>query len=375
MPRRGHGEGSIYRRADGRWVGAVSLEGRKRKYFYGKTRKEVQEQLNKALRDLQQGIRPPSGRQTLGQFIVTWIEEVAKLTVRPNTYASYERLVRVHILPDPIAQKSLAKLLPQDVQLFLNNKTKQGTLSPRSIQYLHAVLRRALEVALRWGLVGRNVAKLADPPPVTRPAIRPLSSEQARALLTAARDDRLYALYVVALATGLREAELLGLRWPDVDLDKGEIRVTQALQLIGGSFHLVEPKTQRSRRTVGLPPIAVSALREHKQRQMRERLAAGSTWQEWGLVFSSSCGTPLWRSNLLRHFKRTVKSAGLPPMRFHDLRHAHASFLASEGIELRTIMEALGHSHIALTADLYTHLLPAWNEATRNALQRVLSSD
>lgn len=371
MARRGHGEGSISKREDGRWMARLTLEGSGRKYFYGKTRREVQEKLNAALRDQQQGIPIPSERQTLGQFVADWLEHSAKPVIRPSTFRGYSNNVHIHILPHKIAQRPLAKLSPQDLQAFLNEKSASG-LSPRSVQYIHAVLRRALGQALKWGVVARNVAKLVDPPKVSRKEIQPFTPEQARAFLTVAEGDRLAALYTVALALGLRQGEALALRWQDVDLDTGMLRVLRTVQRIKGQLIYGEPKSTQSRRTIALPETAVVALQKHRKRQLEERLLAGSEWQDNGLVFTTHIGTALDARNVIRWFKALLKKAGLPDFRFHDLRHTCATLLLVQGEQPRTIMDILGHSQISLTMNTYAHVMPAVRREAAKKMDAIL---
>jgi integrase len=371
MPKRGQGEGSIYQRSDGRWTAVISLDNGKRKSFYSKTRKEVQDKLVIALRDQQQGLPMAPEKQTLSQFLGVWLTDSVKPTVRPRTIESYSQLVRVHIVPDAIGRRVLARLSPQDLQAFLNGMLAKG-LSPRTVQYLHAIIRSALNQALRWGFVARNVATLVDSPRVRRPEIKPLTPEQARCFLEVAKDDRLAALYAVAIALGLRQGEALGLRWQDVDLDGAMLRVSLALQRVNGKLQLVEPKTDRSRRSVPLPPVAVVALRQHRVHQLEERLLAGERWQNNGLVFTTTIGTPLDGHNVTRQFKMLMDKAGLPPIRFHDLRHTCASLLLAQGLSPRLIMETLGHSQISLTMNTYSHVMPALQREAADKMQELL---
>jgi integrase len=222
------------------------------------------------------------------------------------------------------------------------------------------VLRAALNQARRWNLLSRNAAELVDPPKCKRFKIEPLSPEQARVLLKAAKGNKHEALYAVALACGLRQGEVLGLHWQDVDLEKGCVVVSQALQRQrGAGLVFTETKTDRSRRAIALPSPLVAALKEHRVRQLEERLAAGSHWRDMGLVFSSSVGTPLEPRNLFRNFKALLKKARLPDVRFHDLRHSAASLMLAQGVPLRVVMEVLGHSSISLTANTYSHVMPS----------------
>jgi len=234
-------------------------------------------------------------------------------------------------------------------------------LSPRTVQYLRAILRRALGQALKWGLLARNVATLVDPPRVERHEVEPLTPEQAKALLATCRGDRLEALYTVALA--------LGLRWDDVDLDGDMLRVRKQLQRIDGKLQLTEPKTARSRRSIALPGFAVQALREHRVRQFEERLLAGSRWQDMGLVFPSTIGTPVEPRNLVPQYHRLLDRAGLPAKRFHDLRHTCATLLLIQGEDIRVVMDVHGHSQISLTANTYQHVVQSLKERAADRME------
>ncbi len=359
MAKRGQNEGSIYKRKDGRWAAVVSLgykDGKRwRKSFYGSTRRGVQEKLNAALRAHQQGLPVAPERQTVGQFLEHWLSESVRPTVRPRTYIRYGEHVRNHISP-AIGHIKLSRLTPQHVQALLNEKLGDG-LAPATVRYMHAVLRRALKQALKWDLVARNAAALVDAPRVTQKEIEPFTPEQARIFLDAIRGDRLEALYSVALAVGLRKGEVLGLKWTDVDLDKRTLTVRASLQRIDGALVLVEPKSRQSRRTVALPQTVIDAVRLHRARQLQERLLAGSRWQDHGLVFSTTIGTPMDTRNLTRHFRKALRDAGLPLRRFHDLRHSCASLLLAQGVHPRVVMEILGHSQISLTMNTYSHVI------------------
>lgn len=374
--KRAHHEGSIYQRDDGRWVACLTLGyergTRRRKTYYCKTQKEALDKLSLARHSLQQGLPLAEERQTLGQFLSHWLQDYAKVKVRPKTYTSYEQLIRVHITSD-LGRIPLAKLSPQQVQAFLNRKAEAG-LSARTVQYLHALLRAALNRAVKWGLVPRNVATLADPPRVSRSEIQPFALDQVRRLLEAMRGDRLEALYTVALAMGLRQGEALGLRWQDVDLDVGTLRVRTALQRVEGTLQLVELKTERSRRTLTLPDVAIATLRAHRVRQLDERLAAADDWYEHGLVFATMQGRPLIARNVFRSYQRLLLKAGLPHKRFYDLRHTCATLLLAQGIDPRTIMETLGHSQISLTMNTYAHVLPALQQDAARRMNEILTT-
>lgn len=384
MARRGAQEGSIYRRADGLWVGAVHLgyrDGkRRRKTIYGKTQREVRGKVTAALRAHEQGIPLPSDRLTVAAFLDGWLVTV-RPTIRPSTFVSYQGHVRMHLVP-ALGRIALARLSPVEIRALMAAKLAAG-LSPRTVQYIHAVLRRALGQALRDGLVARNVAALVEPPRVRRPEVRPLSPDQARTLLNAVAGDRLEALYTVALALGLRQGEALGLRWQDVDLDTGALRVRVSLQPLprdlrpegaprGSRLVLVEPKTARSRRTVTMPAVVVSALRQHRIGQLQERLLAGSRWREWGLVFTTTIGTPLEARNVSHRFHAILAAAGLPRIRFHDLRHSAATLMLAQGVSPRVVMETLGHSTIGMTMNVYAHVIPALQQDAADRMDAIL---
>lgn len=374
--KRGQGEGNIYERSDGRWAARVSVGYRNgkraRRWVYGKTRADVADKLRSVIQAHQQGILASPARQTVGQFLAAWLEDCAKEKLRPKTFASYADMVRLHVSPH-IGRVPVQKLAPQHVQIWLNDLRASG-LSARTCQYARAILRSSLAQALRWGIVSRNVATLVEAPRVTRHEIQPLTPDQARALLAAIRGHGLEALVTVALSLGLRQGEALGLRWDAVDFDAKLLHVRASLQRVDKCWHLVEPKSARSRRTVALPDVAVSALRAHRVGQLEERLASGSRWCEGGFVFTTRIGTPLEPSNVRKAFRGLLTKAGAPQIRFHDLRHTAATFLLAQGVDVRTIMETLGHSQISLTLNTYSHVLPVLQRDAANKMDSMLAA-
>lgn len=375
--KRGQGEGSIFRRQNGQWAGEVDLgrrEGRRaRKTFYGRTRREVHDKVVAALRDQQLGKMPSRGTGTVAQFLTTWLENSAKPRLRPSTYRSYSDLIQLHLIPS-IGHLRLDRLGPAHVQSMLNSKLASG-LSPRRVEFIRAVLRTALNQAIKWEMLTKNAATLADSPRVTRRPLQVLSPAEAQRLLEAARDDRFEALYAVALSLGLRQGEALGLRWQDIDLSQKRLTVVHALQRIDGKLRLVEPKIARSRRSIKLPEVIVDLLGQHRRRQLKDRLLAGARWHESDLVFTTSIGTPLDGSMVTHRFPELLASAGLPRIRFHDLRHSCASLLLAQGVSPRVVMETLGHSQISLTMNTYTHVMPAAQAEAANAMDRILNSE
>ena len=375
MTRRGANEGTIRQRKDGRWEARVIVtesSGRRvRRSLLGRTRAIVAAKLAEAQRAESIGLPAASARMTTADYLASWLEAIEP-RIRPRTYESYELIVRVHLAPG-LGHHPLPRLSPPAVQAFLNARTRDGC-SPRTVAYIRAVLRQALGQAERWGLVSRNVARLAEPPRVPRREVRPLDPAQARAFLAAIRGDRHEALYLVALGVGLRQGELLGLSWPDVDLDAGTLRVRQALQRIKGGLILVEPKSATSHRTVALPAVVAEALRAHRIRQLEERLASGGRWPDdpRDLVFLSTVGTPLDGVAVTRRFQALLADAGLPRQRFHDLRHACASLLLAQGVAPRVVMETLGHSQISLTMNTYSHVVPQLGRAAAERMDEAL---
>lgn len=383
--KRGNNEGSITRRADGRWQARVSLDAGNRKYFYGKTRQEVAAQLTAALRDRDQGLPPIADeRQTLVQYLDNWLATM-RSTVRPRTWQRYEQYIRLHTMP-LLGKVPLTKLTAQQVQGLYANRLEAGC-SPTSVKHLHTVLHKALEDALRLGLVQRNVVDLVRAPRMRRVEMRVLSLEQVRALLLVARGDRFEALYTLAVTTGMRRGELLALKWRDVDLGQGSggasgthasgqpaLQVRATLQKTKGGFVYAEPKSARSRRRIALTAAAAEALRTHRARQAEERLLIGPEWEEHDLVFCTHQGRPLSGSNVLnQNFHPLLKRAGLPRMRFHDLRHTAATLLLLRGVHPKVVSELLGHSSVSLTLDVYSHVLPDMQREATTALDQMLA--
>ena len=291
--RRGQGEGSIYKRRDGIWTAQIDLgsdgDKRRRKFIYGTTKREVQDKLGAVMHDHRLGIALPTRDQSLGTFLDEWLES-GRSSIRASTYTSFEGTVRLHIKPT-LGNVRLQKLTPQQISALLAQK--QDRLSPRSSHYVLIVLRIALNRALRWGLVGRNVASLVPPPRASRKLVNVLTPEQARALLHAARGDRMEALYAVAISLGLRQGEALGLRWSDVDLERRELHVSQALHRVtGGGLQLGPTKNDGSIRVISMPTSIAESLRQHGAHKPEERLRAGKNWVESGLVFTTTTGAP-----------------------------------------------------------------------------------
>jgi integrase len=367
--RRGRSEGSLYQRSDGMWVGAMSLgydqAGKhKRRVVYGKTKKEAQQKLDKLKQDAAGGMMVEPTRQTVEAYLKQWLES-ARPTIRKNTHRSYEGIIRNHVSPH-IGTIPLSKLTPAGIQGLYSAMERSGA-SPRVRHLTHAVLRRALKQAVRWNLIPRNPCDAVSPPRVARTTMKVLDTTEAGRLLAAAAGDRFEALFVMALATGLRQGELFGLQWTDFDLTAGTLFVQRQLEEVNGKHTLTEPKSAKGRRRVDLPAVAVQAMWEHKARMLAEGHLDGP-------VFCNTAGGFLRKSNFIRQvFKPLLKKAGLPDIRFHDLRHTSATLLLAQGVHPKVVQERLGHSQISLTLDTYSHVLPSMGQEAAAKLDAVLS--
>jgi integrase len=278
----------------------------------------------------------------------------------------------VHIRP-ALGNLKLKNVTPAHVRGLYREKLEVGR-SPRTVQYIHVTLHKALKQAVADGLIPRNATEAVKPPQVRKEEIRPLTAEQVKVLFEDVRDDRLESLYILAVHTGLRQGELLGLKWGDVDLEAGTLQVRRTLTTAKGGPVLSAPKTKGSRRTVKLSPTALEALRSHLARQLEEIDRVGSLWREKGLIFAAEVGEPLRRQYVTaRRFKPLLRRAGLPEIRFHDLRHTCATLLLSENVNPKVVSEMLGHATIAITLDTYSHVLPTMQESAAKAMEDALS--
>ena len=380
--KRGNGEGTIVKRTDGRWMASLTL-GRdaisgklKRVTFYGKTRAEVAARLSDALRDRAHGVFVAPHKMTLGEWLHIWLTDFKRPEVRPLTYQSYDQQVRVRILP-ALGHVPLQDLEPYHLQQFYN--TLSIRVAPRTVRYTHAILRSALDLAEKHQRIARNPALLCTLPRDPRKEWPTLSPQQLReTLFPVLHAERLQAAFIVAVFTGLRRGELLGLRWQDVDLPGAELHVRQSaarMRVESGARKtaviMQAPKTPQSRRTLPLTGLCVQALRTHKAQHAQERLLLGSAYTDLDLVFCRPDGTPLDPKWMNRTFARLLRRAGLPPMRFHDLRHTFATLLMQLGESPKTVSQLLGHAGVQITLDWYTHPSQEVEEQAIARLSRV----
>jgi integrase len=378
MPAKGDG---ITKRKDGRYMARYTVhtqDGPKRKVIYGRKYKEVEKKLAEARGDTARGIVYDDENLTVGKYLDRWLADSVRGTVRGSTFSRDKYLVTNHISPS-LGRLRLKNLNALQLQGFYRERVDSG-LSGSTVQKMHHVLHKALAQAVRWNLIPRNPADAVKAPTPAPKEMRPLSAQEARRLLTTSRDDRLEALYALAVHTGMRRDELLALRWSDVSLgepgtEPGVVRVRRTLTRTedGNSIALGEPKTKKSGRTVRLTPGARDALKRHRTRQAEERLKAGSAYQNRDLVFATLIGTPINPSNLRnRSWTPLLKKAGLPQITFHDLRHTTASLLFSKNVHPKFVQELLGHASVAFTLDTYSHMLPGMGGEAADAMGHAL---
>lgn len=372
MTRRGRKEGSIFKRADGRWSAQLDLGyaggKRNRKVFYGHTRAEVSKKLDEARALVRDGLQIPAERYTVGQLISEWLDDTASDRAA-RTNERYRTMAELHVLPH-VGHLRLRQFGPQDIE-NLQKTLRVAGLAPRTILKARTILSGALGRAERWRLIPRNPVDLEPGPQVKKAVRRILSRTEARRFIDLVRGDRLEALYLVVIAMGVRRGEALGLRWRDVDWAEGSIEIVQQLQRIehGGGRKLLETKTDAGQRKIYLPPIAVAKLIEHRDRQEVERAQAGEIWQDYGLVFASIYGTPMEPRNLNRSFAEVRKNLqadsqpgeplvmGIPDLTLHGLRHSATSLYLALGVPPHVVQSIIGHTDPAVTLGIYAHAL------------------
>ncbi|HVC39709.1 MAG TPA: site-specific integrase [Candidatus Dormibacteraeota bacterium] len=361
------GHGTVYLRADGRWSAQVAVEGRRRT-VYGRTQADVVRKLQALQQQVGAGLPAVDQRATVKRYLDVWLGSVAP-RVRPRTMRHYAYMVG--LISGQVGRVKLAKLSPQDVAAMLARLQASG-LSPQTCSLARATLRTALADAERNSQVGRNVAALASPPRVPHQQPRILAPDKAQAVIDALPDPGLRRLATLAVHSGLRQGELLGLRWQDVA--DGELHVTQALQRLGGEYQLVEVKSRASRRTVPLTAGAVDALAQERQSQLESRLAAGSGWREpiRGLAFTTATGAPRNGNAITHQFADALSAAGLPAMHWHHLRHAFAGLMLASGSDLSTVSSLLGHTSVNLTASTYAGVAPSLKRQAADRLGALL---
>lgn len=349
--RRVTGEGSVYRRKDGRWEAAAYLPTaagtRRRLRVYAKSRAEAHEKLRARLTDADRGIPTPERSWTVAAYLDYWMRDVAPLKLRPKTIEGYESLIRVHLKP-LIGGQSLTRLTVPILQQALNHYLAEGH-SIRTVRATRTVLSAALTRAMREELVTRNVARLVELPAEQPKEVTPWTPQESARFLSVAQDDPLFPAYLLLMVYGLRRGELLGLRWSDVDWDNNQIHIRQQLLQIGGELQVGPVKTKAGKRNLPLIPLLRNILARHQARQ------TDAKHNTWDLVITGQDGHPLWPRNFARRFHRQRERAGLRRVRIHDQRHTTATMLKDLGVPARDAQLILGHAHISTTQQLYQH--------------------
>lgn len=362
--RRGHHEGSVFYLANrDRWVVDVSVSLGKRKRYYFRTKQEAVRKKNEILREVERGTLATGPQRKLGEYLVDWIENVHKDKLRISTYVKYRKLIQ-YIVPE-LGGVWLQKLTPEQVRQFYTKMGKEGGaqeqgLSTKTVHEIHGVLHLALENAVRWGYVSRNVCDLVDPPSIVSREPTPLTLEQAQAFLKSVREHRLEVLLSVAVVTGMRRGELVALRWSNIDFERGTLLVLHTVDYIPKYGYVeTEPKTKAGKRSIRLPSFLVGMLKEHRTGILERQLKVGQAWENRDLVFPDLHGGYFNPGYLDKLFKKLLCESGVPHMHLHDLRHSAATILLAMGVNIKVIQELLGHSDIAITLRVYGHLLPS----------------
>lgn len=362
--RRRAGEGTIYQRADLTWTAKVTYKdqlGRtQRKSLYGKTEKEILAKKKSFEKSLEIGVIV-SDKLKVSDWLTTWLEVYKKPSVKQNTYEGYERVVKGHLIPT-LGSLYLKDLRPEHIQAMINEKLAKGNLltgdplQPRMVEYIYAVLHGALDQAYKNQIILYNPCDMVNKPQTVKKEFVCWTADQANTFLAAMIGDRKYIIYLLALTTGMRRSELLGLRWEDIDMKKNLVSVKQVLIRVKGGFKFQEPKTKKSKRTIQVSDRVIKALKQWKKEQNIEKAAFPGEYNEQNLILCSIMGEPVNPESVSRNFKKDLEAAKMPDIRFHDLRHCHASMLLEQGIDLKTISDRLGHSTITMTADIYSHI-------------------
>ena len=349
----------------------VTGERRQRSKSFA-TRKQADAELAKWLTEIDRGTALEPSKATVAELLDRWLADVAAHTVKPSTHEDYDATIRVHILP-ALGTVPAQKLTVDQVQAFYSRKLAAGC-SPRTVQLCHLRLSQALKQAVRWGILTRNVCEFAKPPRVTYKRGDVWSVAEGRAFLAVAEADGLHPFWLLALKTGMRRGELLGLRWRDLDLDRAMAHVRQSVIVYAGAPQIQTPKTSTAQRAVKLSADVVTALRTHRTAWLARKLAAPA-WQETGLIFCTRSGGPLNPNNIARSYEALVKRSDVRRIRFHDLRHTHATWLLGAGQPVKVVSERLGHAKVSITLDTYAAVLPAMQDRAVEALDALMAAE
>ena len=381
-------KGHIYKRSQGSWtmvydLPADSITGKRRQksQTISGTKRDADRALREILLSIEQGAYVKPNKITLGELLGQWLIEYASMNTTDRTQESYASIVERHLIPG-LGRVSLVELQAQHIQSYYANKLSEGRtdgkggLSARSVVYHHRILSKALDYAVKMGLVVRNVAKVVEPPRVARKTMQTLSPEEVTRFLDVARETDYYVYFATLLYTGLRRGELLALRWRNLDLDSGTLTVVETAYRLGsGEYRIKEPKTAQSRRTVTLPISLVELFKVYRSDQELLRIQLGISLNADDFVFIRPDGSPINPNAITLAFRRIIKRAGLKDLRIHDLRHTHATLMLKAGIHPKVVSERLGHASISITLDIYSHVLPGMQEAAAERFDRIFEVD
>jgi len=378
-------KGHIRKRGENSWAIVVDLgpdpeTGKRRRQWQTVkgTKRDAERVRREILHSIETGTHVKPIKMTVGQFLNQWLEDYVAINTAPKTAEGYRVIVNRHLIPN-LGAILLTQLQPSHLQGYYTRALSHGRvdgkggLSARTVLHIHRVISEALTHAAEWQMVARNIAMAVKPPRPRQPQITTLAQEEVGVFLSEAAASPYYDLFYTALYTGMRRGELLGLRWKDIDLDLAQLSVSQTIQRIPGKgFVIQEPKTGRSRRSIALSPSVCILLRQRREHQQSESILLGKAWHDDALVFGNLDGQPLDPSTLTHAFRRIVKKAAIPHIRFHDLRHTHATLMLKQGIHPKIVSERLGHSNIGITLDTYSHVMPGLQEAAARRFEEDL---
>jgi integrase len=370
--KRGNNEGSLHKRKNGTWRVQVSIN-RKRLGYSAKSKSDAQSWLRKTQDEIETGLKFESTKLLVSQYMKDWLTTIQP-SLRVNTHAQYAQITNQYLVPS-FGKIKLRDLSPDTVQRLYNYMVEQGK-GLRTVKMTHAVLHRALKQAVRLGIVSRNAAAATIPPKPKHKEMTILDENQVQTFLLAAKatNDRFYALYHLALSTGMRQGELLGLKWSDVDFSQKLLQVQrQLVRERSGKLGFVEPKTKAGNRRIDIGEGTLAVLKDHRDGQRKEAASFGSLWPKSDLVFPSEVGTPMGRNNLRRMFTRLLRIARVPQIRFHDLRHTAASLMLNNGVPVIVASKRLGHAQPSITLDVYGHLMPNKQQDVATLMDQLLT--
>lgn len=357
-----------FRKRGDKWSFSIDLprdpvtNQRKQKTVSGfNTKKEAEKACAALITEIERDEYVEITKKTVADFFAEWLQG-KELSVKKVTYEQYGRHINIHIVPF-LGKHELMKLSRDHILKFYKHLVSEKEISPRTLFDIHNLLSRALTQATAWQMIRRNIMDTIDTPKVPKKQINVWNLEECAQFLSFSKDDRLHMAFLLALTTGMRQSEILGLRWKDVDLDAGALSVTQILDHQGKEFH-VGTKTNAGSRLISIDEETVAAIKAHKRVVGIERLKLGAAYEDFDLVVPTTLGTPMGPRNVLRTFYRLIEKSGVTKIAFHDLRHTHATLLLSQGVNPKIVSERLGHANVKITLDTYSHVLPNMQKET-----------